>query len=160
MISNRQGEHGLSLDEQKSMSVGSDPNGGYLVTPAVSNRVMMIVRESSPLRELATVESITSSELEIPIDEDEAEAQWAGETEARSETTTARVGMQTIPVWEIYAKPKATQKFLEDSGVDVAAWLARKCGERFGRKEATGFVAGTGIKQPRDRKSTRLNSSH
>src|SRR3546814_6570456 len=93
---------------------------------------------------------------------DLAEAQWAGETEARSETTTARVGMQTIPVWEIYAKPKATQKFLEDSGVDVAAWLARKCGERFGRKEATGFVAGTGIKQPRglDRKSTRLNSSH
>src|SRR3546814_2451709 len=91
MISNRQGEHGLSLDEQKSMSVGSDPNGGYLVTPAVSNRVMMIVRESSPLRELATVESITSSEFEIPIDEDEAEAQWAGETEARSETTTARV---------------------------------------------------------------------
>src|SRR3546814_14467610 len=80
---------------------------------------------------------------------DLAEAQWAGETEARSETTTARVGMQTIPVWEIYAKPKATQKFLEDSGVDVAAWLARKCGERFGRREATGFVAGTGIKQPR-----------
>src|SRR3546814_16904956 len=109
---------------------------------------MMIVRESSPLRELATVESITSSELEIPIDEDEAEAQWAGETEARSETTTARVGMQTIPVWEIYAKQKATPKFLEDSGVDVPAWLARKGGERLGRQDATRLVAGTGAKQP------------
>src|SRR3546814_13119822 len=47
MISNRQGEHGLSLDEQKSMSVGSDPNGGYLVTPAVSNRVMMKIGRAS-----------------------------------------------------------------------------------------------------------------
>src|SRR3546814_12404042 len=128
MISNRQGGHVLSLDEQKSMSVGSEPNGGYLVTPAVSNRVMMIVRESSPLRELATVESITSSELEIPIDEDEAEAQWAGETEARAETTTARVGMQPIPVWESYRKHKATHQFLQASGCTADAWSPPKRG--------------------------------
>src|SRR3546814_17448370 len=97
------------------MSDGSDPNGGYLVTPAVSNRAMMIVRESSPLRELATVESLTSSELELPIDEDEADAHWAGATHARAATPAAPVGLLSTPVRDSHQPPIPPQNLREHS---------------------------------------------
>jgi len=125
------------------------PNGGYLVTPAVSSRMQTIVYETSPMRSLAYIETIAGDKLELNIDEDEADAGWVGETESRNTTDNPTVGIQTIPVNEIYAKPKATQKLLEDASVDIEAWLGRKVGEKFGRIEATGFISGNGIKKPR-----------
>ena len=55
--------------EQKALSVGVDPEGGYWVTPEVSARIVEKLFESSPIRELATVESTTSASWEFIIDE-------------------------------------------------------------------------------------------
>ena len=45
----RSGEDmGLRAMEQKALSVGSDPDGGYLVTPAMSGRISTVLTESSP----------------------------------------------------------------------------------------------------------------
>lgn len=136
--------------EAKEMSVGSDPDGGYWVTPAASARMLTIIYESSPIRELATVETIGTDSLELPVDEDESDAGWIGETSSRtSNDGTPQVGVQRIPVHEMYAKPKATQKLLEDGSIDVGAWLERKIAEKFARAEATAFVTGNGVKRPR-----------
>lgn len=139
----------LGADEQKAMMVGSDPDGGYLVPTATSDRIITKVYETSPIDELATHETISTDAIEIPIDTDEAGAGWVGETEARPETSTPQVGLQRIPVFEIYAKPKVTQQFLEDAAIDVEAWLGRKVAEKFARMRALAFVSGSGIKQPR-----------
>jgi HK97 family phage major capsid protein len=136
-------------DEKKAMSIGSDPDGGYFVSPAVSSRVSQIIYESSPMRALATIETISTDKLEIPVDEDEATFEWAGETQAPSETNTPKVGDQVIPVFEMRAKPKASQQLLEDAGVNVQAWLGRKVGEKFARGEASAFINGTGMRRPR-----------
>ncbi len=139
----------LAADEQKAMMVGSDPDGGYLVPTATSSRIITKVYETSPLDELAYHESISTDAIEIPVDTDEAGAGWVGETDARPETSTPQVGVQRIPVHEIYAKPKATQQLLEDAGVDVEAWLERKVSEKFARMRALAFISGNGIKKPR-----------
>ena len=139
----------LSLDEQKAMLVGSDPDGGYLVPTATSSRIITKVYETSPLDELAYHETISTDAIEIAVDTDEAGAGWVGETDARPETSTPQVGLQRIPVHEIYAKPKATQQLLEDAGVDIEAWLERKVGEKFARMRALAFISGNGIKKPR-----------
>jgi len=47
------------------------------------------------------------------------------------------------------AKPKASQKLLDDAFVNVEAWLAEKVGEKFARTEATAFVSGDGVNKPR-----------
>lgn len=135
--------------EAKALSAGSDPDGGYFVPPTPSARLQTIVHETSPMRDLATIETIGTDSLEIYIDEDEADCGWVGETETRATTNTPEVGVQKIPVHEIYAKPKATQKLLEDASVDIESWLMRKLGEKFGRTEATGFISGNGVKKPR-----------
>jgi HK97 family phage major capsid protein len=133
----------------KALTTGSDPGGGYLVPAAQSSRIMTIVYETNPLAALATTETIGTDRIEIPIDEGEGSAGWVGEEEARPETGTALVGVQTIPVHEVYAKPKATQRLLEDASTDMEAWIANKNGSKMGRMEATAFITGNGVKRPR-----------
>lgn len=136
-------------EERKAMMVGSDPDGGFLVPTATSQRIIEKVYETSPIDELAYHETISTDALMIPVDTDEAGAGWVGETEARPETSTPQLGEQRIPVHEIYAKPKATQQLLEDAAIDVEAWLARKVEEKFARMRAVAFISGDGIKKPR-----------
>lgn len=135
--------------EQKALMVGSDPDGGQWVPTMVSNRIITQVYESSPVRQLATVENISTDALEIPTDLGQIDYGWVGETDPRPVTGTPQVGTIRIPVFEMYAQPQATQKLLEDAAIDVTAWLSNKIAQRFARVEATAFVAGTGIGQPR-----------
>lgn len=135
--------------DAKALSAGSNPNGGYLVPVATSARVIAKIFESSPIRQLAMVENIGTDTLELPIDIGEGACGWVGEEQTRATTDTPTVGVQRIPVHELYAKPKATQKFLEDAAINVEQWLAMKTGDKMGRTEATSFVSGTGVNQPR-----------
>lgn len=135
--------------EEKALTVGSDPDGGQLVPTAVSNRIITQVYETSPLRQLATVETIGTDSLEIPNDLGEFDAGWVGETESRPETATSTLGVLRIPVHEIYAKPKATQKMLEDASVNIETWIASKIADKFSRTEASAFISGNGVKKPR-----------
>jgi HK97 family phage major capsid protein len=132
------------------MSVASAPDGGYFVSPDTSGRIETMVYESSPIRQLASVQTISSESLEGINDLDEAGASWVGETQARAgNTDTPQVALWKIPVHEQYAEPRATQKLLDDSSVDVEGWLAGKVTAKFARSEATAFVTGSGILQPR-----------
>lgn len=132
-----------------TMQVASDPSGGFWVTPDVSGRMVKKIYDSTPMRQLASVVSIGSDALEGPIDNDEADAAWIGESQTRSQTDAPQVGMWRIPVNELYAYPKVTQKLLEDAAIDVEAWLADKAVSKFARKENAAYVNGTGALQPR-----------
>jgi HK97 family phage major capsid protein len=137
------------LLEMKAMQVGSDPDGGYWVPPEISARIITQVWETSPIRQIANVETISTDALEMPNDFGEFDCGWIGERAAPSETSTSQVGMQRIQVHEIYAAPRATQKLLEDSTVDVESWMARKVADKFARTENTAFVSGNGVNKPR-----------
>ena len=67
----------------------------------------------------------------------------------RPETGTPKAGLQRIPVHELFANPKVTQKLLEDNAWNVESWLGNKIGDKFGRVEANPFVVGNGVKKPR-----------
>lgn len=135
--------------EMKALAVQSDPDGGYLVSPDETGRMATRIFETSPIRQVAAVQSITTDALEGIIDDDEADAGWVGETQARGDTDTPQLGKWRIPVHEIYAKPKATQKLLEDAAVDVEAWLSGKVADKFSRMENAAFVNGDGVAKPR-----------
>ena len=142
-------ESGLARIEQKALSVGTDPEGGYLVTPEMSATIVQTVFETSPIRAIAGIEAISSDSLELLVDKDEAAVGWVAETEARADTATPDLAKVIIAVHEIYAEPRATQKLIDDSSIDIETWLAAKVAEKFSRTEATAFVNGTGVGQPR-----------
>ena len=145
----RKGEEVMGVDERKALSVGSDPDGGYVVNPDLSGRIVMRVFESSPMRAYASIQVISSDALEGLFDLNEASSGWVGETDSRAETNTPQLGKWRIPVYELYAKPKATQKLLDDASINMEAWLASKVAEKFARDEANAFVVGNGVNKPR-----------
>ncbi|MFW0776999.1 MAG: phage major capsid protein [Rickettsiales bacterium] len=140
---------GLEALQTKALSVGSDPDGGYLVTPTMSSKIVQAIFETSPMRQLASIETISSDALEMIDDHDEAEAGWTTETAVVTETDTPTIAKRNIPTHELYAQPKATQKLVDDAAIDVESWLADKISDIFARKENTAFVSGDGVGQPR-----------
>ncbi|MFA5569660.1 MAG: phage major capsid protein [Trueperaceae bacterium] len=134
---------------RKELSVDSDPDGGYLVTPAVSSRIITRVEELNPIRQLATVETISTDSLEGLVDQDEADAGWVSERQARPATNTPKLGTWSIPVHEIYAAPRATQKLLDDAAINIEAWLSNKVARKFAAIESVAFLKGTGAGQPK-----------
>lgn len=141
-------EQGLDAIQRKSMSVGSEPNGGYLVTPDLSGRIVKRIYETSPLRQFASVQQISTDALEGLTDQGQATASWVAETGTRAATANPTFGRYRIPVHEMYAMPSATQQLLDDASIDVEAWLAAKVADVFARTEATAFCVGTGIGKP------------
>lgn len=133
----------------KTMSVDSDEDGGYLVTPEMSSEIVKKVYETSPMRQVASVQTISSDQLEIIEDLGEIEVGWVGETQARPDTDTAQLKKIIIPANEIYCQPLATQKLLDDANVNIEAWLGEKAADKFMRTENTAFVSGDGSGKPK-----------
>lgn len=139
----------LTPEEKAAMEVGSDPKGGYLVPAAIAQRVIELQYETTPMRQLAAIETTTLDRFPLDRDLDEADAGWVGETEARTETDTPEVGEAEIIIHEMYANPAATQKILDDAGRNIEEWLARKIANKFSRLENAAFVGGNTPKKPR-----------
>ncbi|MCH2038518.1 MAG: phage major capsid protein [Rickettsiales bacterium] len=139
----------LSQLETKALSVDNDPDGGYLVTPTISDKIITRIHETSPLRNVASVETISTDTLEIIEDKDEAVAGWTTETGSVSDTSTPQLGKKNIPVHELYAQPKATQKLIDDSSIDIEEWISSKVADIFSRKENAAFINGDGVGKPR-----------
>ncbi len=140
----------LETLQTKSLSVGSDANGGYLVPNEMANTIVRIVNESSPMRALASVETISSDSLDLIEDANDMSASWGDETTARdSATDTPAIGRNTIDTFEMYAQPQATQKLIDDGSIDIEQWIAEKVADKMARLEATSFVTGNGTSQPK-----------
>ncbi|CDN92515.1 phage major capsid protein [Agrobacterium tumefaciens] len=140
----------LTADEMKTMTVGSDPDGGYTVFPVLSASINKRLFDQSPMRRLADVQTITEGDAwEEPRDLDDLGASWVSETETRSETSTPQVGLLQIPVHEIYAMPKVSQRMIDDSSWNISSWLEGKIADKFGRTEGYAALLGDGIKKPR-----------
>lgn len=133
----------------KDLVAGSNVDGGFWLTADRSNRISTRMFETSPVRAVATIETTTSDVWEIILDDGEADYGWVGEVSSRADTNTPEIGLIKIPIHEIYAQPKASQKILDDAGFDIAGWLERKVGSRFTRAENTAFVSGDGSQKPK-----------
>lgn len=134
---------------KKTMTVGNDGNGGYLAPTEFGGVIMGRIFETSPVRGLANVMTTSASEIEFVLDDDEPAAGWVGEVDTRGDTDTPGVGQIIIPAHEMFAQPKASQKLLDDSGVDIEAWLAGKVSRKFTRTENSAFVVGDGSQKPK-----------
>jgi HK97 family phage major capsid protein len=135
--------------ERKALSVGSDADGGFLVPSDTTGRITAKIYETSAVRQVASVQAISTDALEGINDLDQAGAGWVAETGARAATSAPQVGKWRIPVYEMYAMPEATQQLLDDAAIDIEAWLADKVAGKLMRTEETAFVTGSGVGKPR-----------
>lgn len=140
------GLRGLAVEE-KAMASGTD--GGYLAAPVISDTVQEALRGAGSLRALATVVQVESAAYEVLADRSDIGAGWASETVATAETDTPQVERISIPLHELAAMPKATQRLLDDASFDLESWLAERIAEKFARAESAAFITGNGMDKPR-----------
>jgi len=138
----RYGREQMAPEDQKTMQVSIDPDGGYLVTPDVSGRIIKKLYETSPMRQIATVQTTSKDKLEGLEDLGEAGAGYAGERATSGDATTPQITKWEIPVWNLDTEPKITSNLLDDADIDVESWLADKVADKFARFENAEHITG------------------
>ena len=137
---------GLPL-EGKAMSTVSD--GGFLAAPTVALQVQDALNVTASLRRVANIVTVESANYEVLVDMGDIASGWSTEATAQAETGTSTVQRVVIPVHELSAMPKASQRLLDDAAFDIETWLAGRIAEKFARAEATAFVSGDGVNKPK-----------
>lgn len=141
------GLRGLEL-EGKSMSTAVGNDGGYLVDPQTADTVKAVLNASASIRAVASVVHVEASSYDVLIDHSEMGAGWANETGPAAETSTGSIDRISIPLHELSALPKASQRLLDDSAFDIEGWLAGRIADKFARSEADAFINGDGNDKP------------
>lgn len=144
-----QGEETLRTLTPKALSAGSDPDGGYFVTEELERTVDRVLPTQSAMRGLAQVLRIGAASYKKIVTKSGAAGGWVEETGARPETAGPQLSQLEFTPKEVYANPAATQTLLDDSFVDIEAWLADEIAITFGEKEGLAFISGNGVSQPR-----------
>jgi HK97 family phage major capsid protein len=142
------GLRGLELDG-KSMHTAVSAEGGYLVDPQTSDTVKNVLKSQASLRAVAQVVTVEATSYDVLVDHSEVGTGWASETSNLTETETPQIDRISIPLHELAALPKVSQRLLDDSAFDIEAWLAERIADKFARSEAAAFVNGDGADKPK-----------
>jgi phage major capsid protein, HK97 family len=134
--------------EAKAMSYGSPQDGGYLVPEELEAEIGRRLAAISPIRSIASVRQVSSAVLKKPFAISGPATGWVGETAQRSQTATPTLDELSFPTAELYAMPAATATLLEDSVVDLDAWIAGEIETAFAEQEGAAFVDGDGNNKP------------
>jgi HK97 family phage major capsid protein len=142
-------EHGVRTIEAKALSIGSAPDGGYLVPPELERDIGTRLAALSPIRALATVRQVSGSVLKKPFAVKGPAVGWVGETDARPQTEASKLAELQFPTMELYAMPAASSSLLDDAAVDVEQWISSEVETAFAEQEGQAFINGNGTSQPK-----------
>jgi HK97 family phage major capsid protein len=146
----RSGESGgLRQLETKALSVGSNPDGGYLVPDEIEHEIGRRLTNISPIRSIAGVRQVGGSVYKKPFMTTGPAVGWVGETAARPQTASPVLDELSFPTMELYAMPAATASLIEDSVVNIEEWLAGEVEQVFAEQEGAAFVNGDGVNKPK-----------
>lgn len=131
-----------------AMSEGSNTDGGY-TTPiewdrSINGRLKLI----SPIRQEATVQSISTAGFTKLFTDRAVGSGWVGETAARPATSTPQFTSLAFGLGEIYANAAASQQLLDDSEINIEAWLTGEIQTEFARQEGIAHLSGDGTNKP------------
>ena len=139
---------GLELEE-KALSTAVAADGGYLVDPETAQTIQSVMNSTASIRQIANVVNVEATAFDVLVDRTDVGAGWASETASSVETDTPILERISIPLHELSALPKVSQRLLDDSAFDIDAWLADRIADKFARAEAGAFVSGDGVDKPR-----------
>jgi len=140
------GLRGIEL-EGKAMSTAIAADGGYLVDPETSSSIQSVLKSAASIRQIANVVTVEATSYDVLVDHTDVGSGWSGETSV-SETGTPSMDRISIPLYELSALPKVSQRLLDDSAFDIEDWLAGRIADKFLRAEASAFVNGNGSDKP------------
>lgn len=151
----RHGDQGLSADEWKQIrattSTTTGSEGGYTVQTDVAKTIVDALKAFGGMREVATViNTEQGNPINYPTSDGTAET---GEIIAENTTATAAdptFGTVALTTYKFSSKVVAVPfELLQDSAVDIEAFVNSRLITRIGRSTNNYFTVGTGTAQPR-----------
>lgn len=131
-----------------AMDKGTDGNGGYLAPVEWDRTITGKLKEISPIRANARVQSISVAGFKKVFTDRAVGSGWVGETASRPATSTPQLGILDFTPGELYANPMISQQLLDDAAVDLEQWLAGEVDTEFARQEGIAFLSGNGTNKP------------
>lgn len=142
-------DDGLAELEQKAMQTGTDPDGGYAVPEELDRNIITALHDEVVMRQECNVVSVGTPSYKRLVNKGGTGSGWVGETDARPETNTSKIGT-VEPVWgEIYGNPAATQTMLDDAFFNVEQFITGELAIEFAEQEEAAFTNGDGSKKPK-----------
>lgn len=141
------GLRALALDG-KGMNTAVSAEGGYLVDPQTAETVKSTLTGASSIRSVANVVNVEATSYDVLVDHTDLGAGWATESTNFGETDSPQFDRVSIPLHELSALPKASQRLLDDAAFDIEGWLAKRIADKFASSEAAAFVSGDGVDKP------------
>ncbi|MFD1912139.1 phage major capsid protein [Halodurantibacterium flavum] len=135
--------------EGKGLNTSVAAEGGYLVDPQTADTIRSVLKTTASIRAIANVVTVEATSFDVLVDHSDMGSGWATETGPVGESDTPVIERITIPLHELSAMPKASQRLLDDSAFDIEGWLAGRIADKFARAEAAAFVNGDGVDKPR-----------
>ncbi len=142
------GLRSLALDA-KAMTSATGADGGFLLDPQTCRRIDGLMRGAGTMRSVANVVTVQAGSYDVLVDRADLGVAWAAESATAAETASSTFERIAIPLHELSAMPRVSQRLLEDSAFDIEGWLAEAIAERFSRAENAAFVTGNGTDKPR-----------
>jgi HK97 family phage major capsid protein len=134
--------------EQRALSAITGSEGAYTVPVSTYNQIIEKLLFFSQLRQIATVlPTATGVDLKIPLEADIGTGGWEAENTAYTESDVA-LGVVTLKAWKYTRIIKIPKELIQDSIVDIEAYVARAFGRSFGLGEQAAYVNGDGSGKP------------
>jgi len=144
----RKAQHDLQEIERKAVTIGTTTAGGHAVPEVISRQIARKLIDVSPMRQVATVETASTSDYKKLVDVRGGSYGWVGEGDNRTETDTPQLQQVEPTFGMLYAYPKASEESLQDIFFDVEGWLQNEIVTNFAKGEGIAFISGNGTKKP------------
>jgi HK97 family phage major capsid protein len=135
--------------ELKALNISSSPDGGFAVPKVIDGMIDSLAVNISPIRSIAAVQQISTSDFHKLINTRGTSSGWVGEQAPRGATGTPQLVDIAPPMGELYANPQASQQMLDDVFFDAESWLAGEIATEFARAEGAAHIGGSGVNQPK-----------
>ena len=112
------------LEPRSTQTVTTTPSaGGYALPEVIERAIARLSVDISPIRQIATVRTVGSSDYKELFDINGAGFEWVGETDTRNQTNTSDLAEVAPTFGMASAKPQASEESLDDLFFDVESWL-------------------------------------
>jgi HK97 family phage major capsid protein len=128
--------------------VGTGSAGGFALPEVIERAIARLSVDMSPIRQIATVRTVGSTDYKELFDVNGAGFEWVGETDTRAQTNTPNLAEVAPTFGMASAKPQASEESLDDLFFNVEEWLTMSASEAIAQGEGAAFVSGNGTKKP------------
>lgn len=140
---------GKALEQRSTLAATTTgAAGGFALPEQIAAQIARLSVDISPIRQIARVVTVGTSDYKELFDTNGAAFEWVGETGTRSQTNTPDLAEVAPTFGTASARPRATEESLDDLFFDVENWLITSAAEAIAAGEGAAFVGGNGTNRP------------